>query len=149
LPDLSNYLTTAVAAAVPKSMLTKSTAGKDVGTLRRVLGTMVALMLAGGGLGVLGALVYPAKQANLPTWKDADRRASVLQQVRPNSVRSLNPTIRVVAHCSDGRDIGALHDAHNLDGKPSAGAAVGRNLPLVHARCDGPQRGGAGRLWPD
>lgn len=127
-------------------MLTKSTAGKDVGTLRRVLGTMVALMLAGGGLGVLGALVYPAKQASLPTWKDADRRASILQQVRPNSVRNLNPTVRVIAHCSNGRDIGALPDAHRPDGKLSTGAAVGRNLPLVHAHCDGPQRGGAGRL---
>ena len=119
---------------------------KGAGTLRRVLGTIVALMLAGSALGMLGALVFPERNANPPSWKDADRRESAGQRVQPNSLRSINPTIRVIAHCTNGRDIGALHDTHHLDGRPSTDAAGRPNLPLVQARCDGPQGRGAGRL---
>lgn len=129
--------------------MTESTASKDARTLmRRVFGTMVALMLAGSGLGLLGALVYPDGNANPPSSSDAERRMpeSARQLVRQNSVRGVNPTIKVIAHCNNGRDVGALHDAHHLNGRPFTGAAGGRNVALVQTGCNGSQRRSAGRL---
>jgi hypothetical protein len=66
-----------------------STGGKDPGMLRRVLGTIVALMLAGSGLGLLGALVYPESQDRAPLTRDADSRMrpNVLQPSRLQPVR--------------------------------------------------------------
>jgi hypothetical protein len=62
---------------------------EGAGTLRRVLGTIVALMLIGSALGMLGALIYPDRKANLLSWKDADRQTgqSGLRHVRLNLAR--------------------------------------------------------------
>ena len=143
---LPRRLATRMAAAVPGFMLTKSTAGNAEGTLRRVLGTIVGLMLAGSAFGMLGAIVFPERNVNPPPWRDAERRESTAQRARPNSVRSDKPAIKVVVHCNNGRDTGALRDAHHRDGRPSAVAVGGRTVPLIQARCDGPQGGGASRL---
>jgi hypothetical protein len=115
---------------------------------RRVLGTVVALILIGSALGMLGALVFPEKGTYPARWRDADRRPaqSPRQKVRPNSLRRINPTIKVVAHCKSDGDNGALHAAHYLDRRPFIAPADGRRLPLVQARCDEPKRRGTGRL---
>jgi len=62
------------------------TTAKEAGTLRRVLGTIVALMLAGSALGLMGALIFPERQAPPPSWKDADKRTRerVPERVRLN-----------------------------------------------------------------
>jgi hypothetical protein len=129
-------------------MLIKSTAGKDAGALRRVLGIMVGLMLAGAGLGLLGAIVFPELDTNRLPSSVADGRMpeSARQLIRPRPLRTTSPTINVIAHCDSGRGMGALHDAHHPDGRRHIGAVGGRNLPLVQARCDSPVRGGTGRL---
>jgi hypothetical protein len=126
-------------------MLTKSTAANAEGTLRRVLGTIVGLMLAGSAFGMLGAIVFPGGNAN-PPWRDVEKREIAAQRARPNPLRSDKPAIKVVVHCNNGRDTGALRDAHHPDARSSAVAAGGRNAPLIPARCDGPQGGGASRL---
>jgi hypothetical protein len=64
------------------------TTAKEAGTLRRVLGTIVALMLAGSALGLMGALIFPERQVPPPSWKDADRRT---RERAPERVR-LNVT---------------------------------------------------------
>ena len=75
-----------------------TTADRDTGTLRRVLGTIVAMMLAGSALGMLGAFIFPARQARPPPWEDADRqtRGSVPERVRQNLTRN-KPAPRGVA----------------------------------------------------
>ena len=68
-----------------------TTADNDGTTVRRVLGTIVALMLAGSALGMLGALIHPEK-ANPPPWKDADRhpQGGAVQRVRLNPMRPVS-----------------------------------------------------------
>jgi hypothetical protein len=64
---------------------------------------MVALMLAGSGLGMLGALVYPQRTANPPPWRDADRPGeSVPQQVRLNMSRPIGHDRRVSIQRTNG-----------------------------------------------
>jgi hypothetical protein len=68
-----------------------TTADNNELTVRRVLGTIVALMLAGSALGMLGALIHPEKP-NPPPWKEADRppQGGAVQRVRLNPVRPTN-----------------------------------------------------------
>jgi hypothetical protein len=65
-----------------------TTADNNELTVRRVLGTIVALMLAGSALGMLGALIHPEKP-NPPPWKEADRppQGGAVQRVRLNPAR--------------------------------------------------------------
>jgi hypothetical protein len=46
----------------------------DAGRLRRVLGTIVAMMLAGSAFGLLGALIHPEWGAKPPAWTEAEKR---------------------------------------------------------------------------
>ena len=59
-----------------------TTADNDPGRLRRVLGTIVAMMLAGSAFGLLGALIYPEWGAKPPAWRDADKRTPRSAPVR-------------------------------------------------------------------
>jgi hypothetical protein len=59
-----------------------TTADMDAGRLRRVLGTIVAMMLAGSAFGLLGALIYPDWGAKPPAWTEADKRPPATAPVR-------------------------------------------------------------------
>ena len=67
-----------------------TTADMNTSAFRRVLGTIVAMMLAGSALGMLGALIFPDKQTSLPAWKDADRQSQrrALERVRLELTRN-------------------------------------------------------------
>lgn len=116
--------------------------------VRRVLGTMVALMLMGSGFGLLGVLVVPERNAYRPLPREIAKRIpeSARQLVQPISLHGVNPAIKVIAHCNNGRHIGALRDGHHVDGGPFTGVAASRNPVAVQTRCDGPERRGGGRL---
>jgi hypothetical protein len=77
LPHWASYLrlnTASHCAGRICSRFILTAADKDAGGLRRVLGTIVAMMLAGSALGLLGALIYPEWGAKPPAWSEADKR---------------------------------------------------------------------------
>jgi hypothetical protein len=93
-----------------------TTANENAGKLRRVLGTIVAMMLAGSGFGLLGALIHPEMKANPPSWKNVDRRTReiAVHRVRLNLSRPIKPDqhVRVKTGAAPAEHVRPVRPTH-------------------------------------